>query len=305
MMQQTFVRLLIMLGCAMFSSTGFANDDTAQVTYSKALQTQLTKALKNKGSDYQARTRHISNKQPIYTNRLILTDSPYLLQHAHNPVNWYPWGADAFAAAKGENKPIFLSIGYATCHWCHVMEKESFEDKEVAKILNKNYISIKVDREQYPHIDKYYQNIYSIMNQKGGGWPLTIILTSDLKPIFSATYIPKYAGYSSKGLLTILTKLKSIPTKQLNSFGTKIINIVNQNKTITKGKLNKNLEDKAVKEFQSYYDFENNGFSIYPKFPHATSVDILLDIYNINKNNLVLSMANNALISILYSLNNT
>ena len=98
--------------------------------------------------------------------------SPYLLQHKDNPVNWYPWGDKAFIKAKKENKLIFLSIGYSTCHWCHVMAHESFEDNEIAKILNKNFISIKVDKEQYPHIDRYYQQIYQIMNRRGGGWPL-------------------------------------------------------------------------------------------------------------------------------------
>ena len=118
-------------------------------------------------------------------NHLINSDSPYLLQHKDNPVDWYPWGEEAFEKAKRENKLIFLSIGYSTCHWCHVMERESFENKEIADILNKYYVSIKVDREEMPDIDKYYQKVYQLMNKRGGGWPLTIIMTPDSASLFS------------------------------------------------------------------------------------------------------------------------
>jgi uncharacterized protein YyaL (SSP411 family) len=129
------------------------------------------------------------NKKP---NRLINEKSPYLLQHAYNPVNWYPWCDEAFEKAKKEDKPIFLSIGYSSCHWCHVMEKESFEDEEVAKILNENFVSIKVDREERPDIDSIYMNVCLMFNGSGG-WPLTIIMTPDKKPFFAGTYFPKYS----------------------------------------------------------------------------------------------------------------
>ncbi len=124
------------------------------------------------------------------TNRLINEKSPYLLQHAHNPVDWYPWGEEAFEKAKIDDKPVFLSIGYSTCHWCHVMERESFEDEEVAEVLNKNFISIKVDREERPDIDSIYMNFCQAYTGSGG-WPLTIIMTPDKKPFFCRYLFPK------------------------------------------------------------------------------------------------------------------
>ncbi len=127
----------------------------------------------------------MSPKKP---NRLINEKSPYLQQHAYNPVDWYPWGKEAFKKAEEEDKPIFLSIGYSTCHWCHVMEKESFEDEEVAKLMNETFINIKVDREERPDIDQFYMNI-CIMVRGHGGWPLTVIMTPDKKPFYVATYI--------------------------------------------------------------------------------------------------------------------
>lgn len=125
-----------------------------------------------------------------YTNRLIHEKSPYLLQHAHNPVDWYPWGEEAFAKAREEDKPILLSIGYATCHWCHVMEKESFSNLEVAKLLNEVFVNIKVDREELPHIDNLYMEFAQALMSSSGGWPLNVVLTPDLKPIFAVTYMP-------------------------------------------------------------------------------------------------------------------
>ena len=276
MMQQTFVRLLIMLGCAMFSSTGFTNDDTAQVTYSKALQTQLTKALKNKGSDYQARTRHISNKQPIYTNRLILTDSPYLLQHAHNPVNWYPWGADAFAAAKGENKPIFLSIGYATCHWCHVMEEESFESIEVAKLLNQHFIAIKVDREQHPDIDSTYMTAVTLFTGRGG-WPMSSFITAEGKPFFGGTYYPQ------AHFINLLEQVKTawgnqhqMLLEQADQLATAVSNETAKQSQLTV--LEQSVVQAAVQQILARLDQHKGGFSQAPKFPNEPLLLFLLQV---------------------------
>ncbi len=142
-----------------------------------------------------------------FTNRLIHEKSPYLLQHAHNPVNWYPWGIEAFNAAKENQKPIFLSIGYATCHWCHVMEQESFEDTEVAKVLNNAFICVKVDREEHPEIDSLYMEFAQTMIVGSAGWPLNVILTPELKPFFAATYMPKE---SSKGLVGVIELTEKI-----------------------------------------------------------------------------------------------
>ena len=129
-------------------------------------------------------------KTTKHPNKLINETSPYLLQHAYNPVNWYPWGGEAFERAKAENKPVLLSIGYSTCHWCHVMGHESFEDDEVADFLNQNFISIKVDREERPDIDSVYMNVCQALTGSGG-WPLTILMTPDQKPFFAGTYFPK------------------------------------------------------------------------------------------------------------------
>lgn len=145
--------------------------------------------------------------KPPFTNRLIHEKSPYLLQHAHNPVDWYPWGEAAFDAAKEQDKPIFLSIGYATCHWCHVMEEESFEDQEVATALNESFISVKVDREELPEIDALYMEFAQTMIVGSAGWPLNVLLTPELKPFFASTYLPKH---SSRGLTGIIELSKKI-----------------------------------------------------------------------------------------------
>jgi len=126
---------------------------------------------------------------PKYTNQLIHEKSPYLLQHAHNPVNWHPWGDEAFALAKKENKPVLVSIGYATCHWCHVMERESFEDPELAEFLNANFYAIKVDREERPDVDGIYMKAIQALGQQGG-WPLNIFVTPDGVPFYGGTYFP-------------------------------------------------------------------------------------------------------------------
>jgi len=139
-------------------------------------------------------------------NHLLGQTSPYLKQHLYNLVDWYPWGKKAFLKAKKEHKMIFVSIGYSTCHWCHVMAMESFNDKEVAKLLNKYFISVKVDKEEMPEVDKYYQRLYQKVHHKQGGWPLSIFLTEDLKPFYIGKYIPKYDGYGSIGLIKLLKK---------------------------------------------------------------------------------------------------
>ncbi len=141
-------------------------------------------------------------------NHLSSEKSPYLLQHKDNPVDWYPWGEEALNRAREENKPIFLSVGYSTCHWCHVMAHESFEDAQVAEILNRNYIPIKVDREERPDIDAVYMNVCQAMTGSGG-WPLTVILSPDQLPIYAGTYFPKYSSYSRIGLLDILKTIST------------------------------------------------------------------------------------------------
>jgi uncharacterized protein YyaL (SSP411 family) len=144
-----------------------------------------------------------------HTNRLIDEKSPYLLQHAHNPVDWYPWGDEAFEKAKAEDKPIFLSIGYSTCHWCHVMERESFEDPEIATLMNETFINIKVDREERPDIDNVYMTVCQMLTGSGG-WPLTIIMTPDKVPFFAGTYFPRETRFGRVGMVELIPRIKEL-----------------------------------------------------------------------------------------------
>lgn len=148
--------------------------------------------------------------QPLYTNRLIHQKSPYLLQHAHNPVDWYPWGEEAFEAAKKEDKPIFLSIGYATCHWCHVMERESFENVEIAQLLNQTFINIKVDREELPDVDSLYMEFAQSMMAGAAGWPLNVLLTPHLQPFFATTYLPPHSSHGFMGLNDLVRRIAEL-----------------------------------------------------------------------------------------------
>ncbi|MEQ1766392.1 MAG: thioredoxin domain-containing protein, partial [Methylotenera sp.] len=141
------------------------------------------------------------------SNALKLETSPYLLQHADNPVEWYPWGEQALTLAREQNKPILLSIGYSACHWCHVMAHESFEDAEVAAIMNKHFINIKVDREERPDIDQIYQTAHSMLSNKSGGWPLTVFLTPNQQPYFTGTYFPKTARYQLPGFADLIPRV--------------------------------------------------------------------------------------------------
>jgi uncharacterized protein YyaL (SSP411 family) len=213
-------------------------------------------------------------------NRLINEKSPYLLQHAYNPVDWYPWCDEAFERAKIEDKPIFLSIGYSTCHWCHVMEKESFEDEEVAKILNENFIPIKVDREERPDIDTVYMAICQAMTGHGG-WPLTIIMTPDKKPFFAGTYIPKHSRYGRIGLIELLQKVVEIWKENKD----KVISLAEQITSEIKEALEKvekgNIIDETIftlayKELEENFDPEYGGFGEAPKFPTPHNLMFLL-----------------------------
>ncbi len=236
-----------------------------------------------------------------YTNALISEDSPYLQQHAHNPVNWYAWVDEAFLKAKEENKLIFLSIGYSTCHWCHVMEEESFENEEIAQILNKYFVSIKVDREEKPHIDKYYQSVHQLLNKRGGGWPLTIILTPNAKAFFAATYIPSEAKYGRSSIKELLLKIQSVfiqDQKKVIQSSLEIERILKEYKTASNKQqvaLTPELIDKFVLEVEESFDKQHNGIGTAPKFPHASTIDTLLDIYSIYKNKKALDMATSML----------
>ena len=224
-------------------------------------------------------------------NALVASHSPYLKQHAYNPVDWYPWGKEALKKAKAENKLIFLSIGYSTCHWCHVMEEESFVDIDVAKLLNDSFVSIKIDKEEYPQIDKKYQQLYMDVKGKRGGWPLSVFLSPDAEVFHLGTYIPKEEGYGSKGLINLLSFFTKLQ-KENKAFEKAIErHISKEENTRLKVKLSTNIADKVVIEISKQFDSVNGGFATRPKFPEASKLELLLDIYRYNGNEKALSMA--------------
>ncbi|AWB10284.1 hypothetical protein TDSAC_0930 [Thermodesulfobium acidiphilum] len=237
----------------------------------------------------------ISNKP----NSLINESSPYLLQHSYNLVNWYPWCNEALKKAEKENKPIFLSIGYSSCHWCHVMEKESFNNEEVANILNENFISIKVDREEHPEIDKFYQNVHIVFNNRSGGWPLSIFMTYDLKPFFAATYIPlekKSVRYTFPEILRAISNQYNSDKSKLTKLGDEILKYVNLlYKIENKVKIDVNVIDFFLKQTEENYDIVYGGFSSAPKFPQTSLLDTLIYIYDKTKLNKPLKMVENTL----------
>ncbi len=239
-------------------------------------------------------------KEPV--NELINEESPYLQQHAHNPVNWYPWGKKAFLKAKRDNKPIFLSIGYSTCHWCHVMESESFENRELASILNRYFIAIKVDREEHPQIDRYYQQVQRILTHQSGGWPLTIILTPNRKPFFAGTYIPRESKYNQAGLRDILLKVAKLwrdNPKKLEKIGiaiNQIMSHIENSKTDNKPiKVSNTISKQFVSALKSNFDNKFGGWGDAPKFPRATTITTLLQIYRLNRDKSALYMADKTL----------
>jgi len=221
-----------------------------------------------------------------HTNALINEHSPYLQQHVHNPVNWYPWGEMAFEKAKKEHKLIFLSIGYSTCHWCHEMEKESFTDETVAKLLNDNFISVKVDREAYPQLDKKYQQLYMVFYGRRGGWPLSVFMTPEGKVFYLGTYIPKEEGYGSKGLLNMLPSFAEL--KEDNAALEKMTAVYTEaeKKTVLshplKNKSIKGLMHKVITAMEKEFDSQNGGFASRPKFPEASKIELLMTIYRLN-----------------------
>lgn len=221
------------------------------------------------------------NAMTKYSNALINEASPYLQQHAHNPVHWYPWGEEAFAKAKKENKPIFLSIGYATCHWCHVMEQEDFEDEEVAAVMNKTFISIKVDREERPDIDQVYMQVAQMMNGQGG-WPLNILMTPDKKPFYAATYIPKYSKNGRVGMLDLSARVGQLwvqEREKLEQSADKISQALAQRSgaQAIAGDMDVTvLAKKAVDDLKQSFDEKHAGFGGAPKFPSPHKLLFLL-----------------------------
>jgi len=237
------------------------------------------------GCDAETESQTVKDKETNskHQNRLAGENSPYLLQHADNPVDWYPWGDEALDKAKAEDKPIFLSIGYSSCHWCHVMEHESFENPEIAAIMNKYFISIKVDREQRPDIDEIYMSFTTAMTG-GGGWPMSVFLTPDLKPFYAGTYFPPDDRYGRPGFVKVLTQLGDayITRKQdvLASSQDIYSSLLEQiNADVKSTNLDQNALVRAAEQLFSNFDQTNGGFGSQPKFPHATELSLFLRHY--------------------------
>ncbi|SDI56412.1 thioredoxin domain-containing protein [Natribacillus halophilus] len=215
---------------------------------------------------------------PETPNALIHAKSPYLLQHAHNPVDWHEWGEEAFAKAKDENKPVFLSIGYSTCHWCHVMAHESFEDEEVAALLNKDFISIKVDREERPDIDSIYMDACQAMNGHGG-WPLTAFLTPEQAPFYVATYLPKKSLQQMPGMLDALPQLAEQFQKnrdRITDIGGRVQQALSQGITQDQEAIGAHTLENGYAELKEHFDHTNGGLAGEPKFPMPQHVFYLL-----------------------------
>ncbi len=251
-----------------------------------ALIIKFKKTADLRGTSYKPRTKHLTkDRQAVFTNRLFLETSPYLHQHAHNPVNWYPWGEEAFLKAKKLNRPILVSIGYSTCHWCHVMEEESFEDLEVAKYLNQHFVAVKVDREERPDVDSVYMKAVQVMGGQGG-WPLNVFLNPDLTPFFGGTYFPARDGDRgvSMGFLTLLGKIKQ-------AWDEKADDLINAGASIT-AHINKRSQENspaqlltldvlasAFQHTKAMFDPVNGGVKGAPKFPSSFPASLLFHIH--------------------------
>ncbi len=268
--------LALTLASLVVTQSGAAESTEAISIHPAELQQRLDAALAAKGSDYVPRTEHLHpDGRARFTNRLILENSPYLLQHAHNPVEWYPWGPEAFEQARRENKLVFLSIGYSTCHWCHVMERESFEDLAIAKLLNEHFIAIKVDREIHPDVDQTYMTAVELLAGRGG-WPMSSILTPDGDTIDGGTYFPP-AEFTR--LLERARDLWQARPDALRAQAEQVARAVSR-ALDTQGQaaaLDDAIIDQAVAELLARHDELQGGFGHAPKFPQEPKLALLLD----------------------------
>src|SRR5262245_14432350 len=219
----------------------------------------------------------------VAPNRLIHESSLYLRQHARNPVDWYPWGPEALARSRELDRPIFLSIGYSACHWCHVMERESFEDEATAGILNRHFVPIKVDREERPDLDTIYMSALQAMTQEGGGWPLSVWLTPDLHPFYAGTYFPPIGRYGRPGFPNVLNAIaEAWKTRRsdITAQSAELVRLLNENQqTAGAGELGPHLLQNARVALQRIFDSRHGGFGRAPKFPHPLELRLLLRIW--------------------------
>lgn len=231
-------------------------------------------------------------------NRLVFEQSPYLLQHAANPVDWFPWGEEAFEKARQEDKPVFLSVGYATCHWCHVMERESFEDPEVAGLMNDTFICIKVDREERPDIDHVYMTVTQALTGSGG-WPMTVLMTSDKKPFFAGTYFPKQGRYGRPGMMDLIPQIHRLWAEDRDRLLQSAEEVSSELKKISGNfpgdALTTETVNKAVQSFKARFDDEYGGFGGHPKFPVPHNLMFLLRVYHRTHDPEVLEMVEKTL----------
>jgi uncharacterized protein YyaL (SSP411 family) len=229
------------------------------------------------------RSESASTKKSEHTNRLAHEKSPYLLQHANNPVDWYPWAEEAFSKAREENKPIFLSVGYSTCHWCHVMAHESFENEEVAAIMNREFVNIKVDREERPDVDRVYMTFVQATTG-GGGWPMSVWLTPDLKPFVGGTYFPPEERYGQPAFTRVLERIATAWKEDHDKIveqGSKIVEALRESQSAApgEGKIDDSVLDSAYKQVDRSYDPKEGGFGNAPKFPRPVTLNFLTRFY--------------------------
>ena len=226
----------------------------------------------------------IQPAKPAHENRLAQEKSPYLLQHAHNPVDWYPWGEEAFEKARRENKPIFLSIGYSTCHWCHVMAHESFENEETAALMNREFVNIKVDREERPDVDRVYMTFVQATTG-GGGWPMSVWLTPDLKPFVGGTYFPPEDRYGQPAFRKVLERIATAWKQDRNKIaesGTKIVDALRESQSAQSesgAKIDPGVFATAYQQLDRSFDNKEGGFSTAPKFPRPVALNFLTRLY--------------------------
>ncbi|MGB6646935.1 MAG: thioredoxin domain-containing protein [Bacteroidota bacterium] len=248
------------------------------------------------GGHHSKDTHMDSTRKP---NRLLNEKSPYLRQHAYNPVDWHPWGEEAFQKARVEQKPIFLSVGYSTCHWCHVMERESFENDQIAAFLNEHFVSIKVDREERPDVDRIYMTALQAMGQNGG-WPMSMFLTPDLKPFYGGTYFPPESRYGRAGFPDVLRRIHEVWEKENTKVAESAYAITGFLEEVAAGPPpggvpDQDLLDRCYQEFAQTYDPSHGGFGDGPKFPGPSVLDFLMQYYSRSEDRNALMMAETTL----------
>ncbi len=244
--------------------------------------TRPTSAFENLGGLFSAQAAEPAAENSQHTNRLANEKSPYLLQHAHNPVDWYPWGEEAFTKARKEIKPIFLSVGYSTCHWCHVMERESFENPKIAAFMNDHFVNIKVDREERPDVDRVYMTFVQATTG-GGGWPMSVWLTPELKPFVGGTYFPPDDAFGRPGFLSVLKQIADAWTKDEKQILAQAAQITDQlqnfagTHTSTNADLSASILSEGFKQRESRFDPREGGFGPAPKFPRPSELIFLFN----------------------------